>query len=170
MINDAITKKAVYDLIRKYIKTEATVIWENQAEARPPKPYCSLLFITGATRLGHDSEFVEGEKVKLKGMREMILSVNYFGTNAIAELSKVQTAFGFPSAREMLLRDNIVFVEETGMRDLSALMENRFESRAQMDVRFRLTDSDIDLDSTIVEAVELENDIDNSAVTIDITP
>jgi hypothetical protein len=170
MINDAITKKAVYDLIRKYIKTEATVIWENQAEARPPKPYCSLLFITGTTRLGHDSEFVEGEKVKVKGMREMILSVNYFGTNAMAELSRVQTALGFPTAREMLLKDNIVFVTESGMRDLSALMENRFESRAQMDVRIRITDSDIDLDSTIVETVQLENDIDNSVVTLDITP
>ena len=170
MINDAITKKAVYDLIRKYIKTEAVVIWENQAEARPPKPYCSLLFITGAIRIGHDSEYVEGDNVAVKGERELILSVNYFGENSMYELSRVQTAFGFPSAREMLLKDNIVFVQETGMRDLSALMENRFESRSQMDVRFRVTEGAIDLDSTIVEAVELNNDIDNSSVNLDITP
>lgn len=170
MINDAITKKSVYDLIRKYIKPEATVIWENQAEARPPKPYCSLLFITGAIRLGHDNEFVDADKVKVKGERELILSVNYFGTNAMSELSAVQTAFGFPSAREMLLKDNIVFVEETGMRDLSSLMENRFESRAQMDVRFRLTEEAIDLDSTVVEEVQLNNDMDNSSVNLDITP
>lgn len=170
MINDAITKKAVYDLIRKYINPAATVIWENQAEARPPKPYCALLFITGPIRIGHDSEIVVTDKTQVRGIREMVLSVNYFGTNALAEMSRLQTAFGFPSAREMLLRDNIVFVKETGLRDLSSLMENRFESRSQMDVMIRLTENVTDIDSTIVEAVILENDMDSSSVIIDSTP
>lgn len=168
MIINATIRKNIYDVIKKYASNGVNVIWENQAEARPPKPYISLHIIGGPRMIGCDDEVVDpiDSKVFLIGMRELSLSCNFFGENAYAELGRVQESLGLPTAVEMFLKDNIVFVSDTGIKDLSALMENRFESRAQMDLKFRLTNKVKDYDSTVIESVILNNDLDGTTTTI----
>lgn len=170
MISDALLKKSVYDVIRKYINPAAVIIWANQAEARPEKPYCSLLFTTGPIQIGDDSEVVDNNQLEYRGIREMNLSVNYYGVEAMRQLGILATALGFNGATEMLIVNGLVAVDSTAPRDLSALLENKFETRAQMDIRFRLLEKAKDPDSGIIEATILENDLDSSSVTIDSTP
>jgi hypothetical protein len=167
MIPIANLETAVYNLLNKYKSVGVVIIWENQAEARPPKPYMSLQFITGPRKIGQDDEKVGLDgKVFKKGIRELTLSVNFMGQDAFWELSKLQEAITLPTARQMLLEDNLVLIRDNGVRDLTALMDNRFESRAQVDLDFRLTSEVKDLDSTVIETVILNNDLDNSTTQI----
>lgn len=167
MINVALKQKKIYDVVKKYVKTGATVIWERQSEARPPKPYVSLDVVAGPIRVGHKAERVNiSGKVELVGEEEILVSMNYFGTDAYAELGRVKESFDLPKAREILVAENIVYVKSTDVKDLSALMENRWESRSQIDVTFRLTNIVEDLDSGTIGSVELTNGMDASIVTI----
>lgn len=164
MILSAQSKKKIYDVIKKYAASGVTVIWEKQAEARPLKPYISLDIIAGPNMIGNPDEYVDpaDDKVVQTSMREFTLSVNFFGQNAFAELGKVQESLGLPTAIEMLGQEDLVFVGDNGLRDLSSLMENRYESRSQMDCVFRTTNTVKDHDTTVIETVELNNDIDGS--------
>lgn len=168
MINDAIIKTKIYAVIRKYLKSEATILWELQGQPRPAKPFCSMNFLTGPIKQGEDEEVVNDDnKVEKQGLRELTLSVNYFGEHAMQELGYLITALGFPTARELLLKDaDLVFIAAAGPRDLSSLMENKFETRAQVDLRFRVIGSMADPDSDVIETVVLENGIDNSSTEI----
>lgn len=167
MINDADFKKKVYDVVHKYIKATVPTIWERQSEARPPKPYCSLDIVAGPIKVGQKAERINASQlVELVGEEEFLVSMNYFGTNAYAELGRVKESFDLPMARELLRQKNIVFVKATDVRDLSALMENRWESRSQMDVTFRLTNIVTDVDSDTIGSVELTNQMDDTIVIV----
>lgn len=168
MILSVNVKKKIYDVIKKYANSGATVIWEKQVEARPPKPYISLDLISGPNMVGQPDEYVDiaDNKVIQVSMRQFTLSVNYFGQNAFAELGRVQESLKLPTARELFGQEDIVFIGDSGLRDLSALMENRFESRSQMDCEFRTTEVVKDQDTTVIETVILNNDIDGTLTTI----
>ncbi|WP_448510320.1 phage neck terminator protein [Immundisolibacter sp.] len=163
MISMTTLQTAIYNLFNKYKSAGVTIIWANQAEARPEKPYVSLQIIMGPKKIGYDDELVGADnKVARRGVRELTVSVNYFGAEALTKMASFQESIELPTAREMLRVTNLVLVRSTSPRDLSALMENRFETRAQMDVDFRLSSEVKDLDSTYIESVILSNDLDNS--------
>lgn len=168
MINDAIFRNKLYAVVRKYILPEAKIIFAEQAEARPQKPYCTLKLISGPVRVGHDIERVsQDEFVEVAGVREFVYSINYYGENALQELSRLQTSFQFPTARELFLQVGMVYVQdEAAPRDLTILQENKFESRAQMDVRFRANGSLKDLDREVIETAILVSEIDNTETII----
>lgn len=164
MVLSAIVKKKIYDVVKKYANPACTVIWEKQAEARPPKPYISLDIIAGPVMIGNPDEYVDDsdDKIVQTSTREFTVAMNYFGQDAFAELGRVQESFGLPTAGELMRQVDLVFVRDSGPRDLSSLMENRYESRSQMDCVFRTTNTVKDLDSTVIEVVELENGMDGS--------
>lgn len=168
MFSNANVRKKIYDVIKKYANSGATIIWENQAEARPAKPYISLHIISGPNLVGNPDEYVDrtDDKVVQTGMRTFTLSVNYFGQDAFSELAKVQESLCLPTANELLSQQDLVLVRDNGISDLSALMENRFESRCQMDLVFRTTVTVKDQDTTVIETVELSNDLDHTMTVI----
>lgn len=158
MLNLPSFKEFVYDWLTSIVDPTVTVIWENQAEHRPKKPYISLNIISGPVKRGQDDILIDDlGRTTVSGLREMTVSTNYFGENAVGELGIVQTSFELPSVIEEFADQNICLVMDGGIKNLTSLMENRFETRAQMDIRFRVTDMMTDQNSTWVETVEAES-------------
>ena len=164
MINDANVRQKIYAVLSKYLQNGTTLIWEKQGQPRPEKPFATMNLLTGPISVAHDEEIIDDDgATAISGLRELTLSVNFFGANAQVALAGLITKMGFPTARELFMQENLVFIDAKGPRDLSALMENKFETRAQADFRFRITDYDVDTETTYIETVVLENGIDNSS-------
>lgn len=162
-MNEPVIKKAIYDCIRSILDEDALLIWADQNQHRPMRPYVSMKLLLGPVAIGQDEERQdEDDFVMISGFRELTLSVNYFGENPFRGLGEVQTRLRFPSTRETLYASGLVFVSDSGLRDLSQLLETQTEQRAQMDLVFRYSEnaSDADMHGPIIERVELENGID----------
>lgn len=171
MFDLSLFQDTVYSALKKYKPDGVKLIWEKQGEPRPPKPYVSLSILAGPIPEGHDDERVaEDDVVEVVGPRIIAVSMNAWGENAMGIIGAFQSSFGFPSFREILRDENVVFVDSTDPQDVSALMENRWESRVTLTMRFRTTVASKDVDTSIVETVILENELDNSETEITSNP
>lgn len=161
MLNSSIIKKTLYDWLNKYKQNGETVIWADQAEARPSKPYITLKILAGGKPMEEDLINNAG-KTEIKQYSEFDLSVNYYGESAMEELSFLTATAEFPTQLEKWSAKNLAYIESSGVRDLTELMETKFESRAQADLSFRTSDVIVDLESTFIETVDvLEQNIDS---------
>jgi hypothetical protein len=180
MIDDKALRKAIYDWAVAYTpvaeEDELSVIWSNQGVKRPPVPYVSLNIIAGPVKSGgqDDLETLDSGDTRVSGFREITLSINYFGPNAIGYLSALQTSVEFPDVTTYFKSKDIAYISDTGVRDLNGLLENRFENRAQMDMRFRvlseaLASVVIGEEEEIITAIEhvvIENELDDTETEI----
>jgi hypothetical protein len=148
--------------------SDVKVIWDNQGEARPPKPYVLLSLTSGPTKRGYDDQSVLNDnKTEYSGAREIMMSVNYLGSGALIELSRLQTEIEFDSGIDFLLDRGLSVVRDGGIRDLTKALENSFESRAQMDVTLTYVAAAKDENSTVITEVEIQNEIDDTSSVID---
>ncbi len=158
------TKLAIWQFISNYFGASVNdVIWFFQSEHRPQKPYIGLNIISGPLLIGNDEE-ISGE---IRGEREITISVNFYGMGALASLSEFQTYLSFDSSRATLKQNNVVFIVDSGVRDLTQLVETSFESRAGMDLRFRYYATKTDPSFGYIGQVEIENGLDDSIVVIE---
>lgn len=180
MIDDKQLRKSLFDWASSYTPLddddEVTVIWANQGAVRPPIPYVLLNIIAGPIKNGgqDDIETLESGDTRVSGYREITLSINYFGPNAVGKLSVLQTSVEFPQVTEYFRSKDIAYISDSGVKDLNTVMETRFENRAQIDFRFRVlsealaseivgTATDI---ITAIETVELGNEMDDTETEI----
>lgn len=154
---------AIYNWVTDVLGIQ--VIWENQSEHRPERPYASLNLTVFPTKLGHDDARMVGDKFKVQGLREMTLSVNVYGAEAFEFLSDLQSSHEMPSIRQQLLRDCIVVVSTSEVRNLSELHEARFQTRGQMDVQLRTNYVAEDTETGYIERVEI-TDSNGETVTV----
>lgn len=161
MLNDAIIKKTIYDFFYKYKGNGETIIWADQAEGRPQKPYISLKILSTPTPMEEDLINNLGQ-TEVKQSSDFTLSVNYYGEKAFSRLARLIAAAEFPTQTEKWGIANVAYKESSGIRDLTSLMETKFETRAQADLVFANSDVIVDLESTYIETVEmLEQNIDS---------
>lgn len=87
----------------------------------------------------------EGVTLQTYGVREMVVSVEIFtdkltGAGTARDLlSQAQMGLSRQSVLDNLSAAGLAVVGDSGLRDLSALVETAFEGRAQMDVTFGLS-------------------------------
>jgi hypothetical protein len=156
MMNEKLIRRTIVDAIRGAMGPDIPVILADQNEPRPPRPYISYKLMTGPIRNGHDSESMDEDgDLNMIGERELSVSVNYYGLYAVEGMSALQTRLQFPSVRAILAQNKLVYVSDSGVRDVSQLLETQTETRAQMDVNLRLTVSDQDLAAGYFEEVEI---------------
>jgi hypothetical protein len=88
----------------------------------------------------------------ITGNRAIVLMLQAFGAMAQDNLSKLRISLERPSVQYTFQGLGIVFVEPlSGINDIPALVgEARWESRAQLDLAFRIAETDTDA----VEAIE----------------
>lgn len=166
MIDFAPIRKAIYT----WIKTELDVvaIWEQQSEQRPPRPYVSMKLIVGPVKTGHDDlrQDTSGS-FSVQGLRVLTLSLNVYGQDAMSLMSRLQTSTEKPSVQEELRKEGIAFIRAEGIQDLTVALDNRFETRAQMDVLFHIKDIESDSALTTIDDVEVTEQIHDETVIID---
>lgn len=135
----------------------SSVIWARQNAPQPARPYATLQVIAGPLRLGaldeendvYQAGNAAGEEIEqtFKGQREFTLSCQVFADTtadagtAYDYLSRAMSGLSLPSAQSLFVNVGLAVVSANGIQDLSALLETKWQSRAQMDVRFRIADS-----------------------------
>lgn len=158
MLNLASLDSGVFDLASSNMAVP--VIWAYQSEYRPESPYATLHWTTPLTKIAGDqlTQDALGNTI-VKGVRECILSVNAFGLGAAQLLATLMTRLEWPSVHERLATYGLVYVWNSDIRDLTQLMTTKYETRCQMDVRFRAFDSSTDPDTDAIDSVGITNEM-----------
>ena len=153
--------KGIYDALAAVFPQGVGIIAADQNEPRPQRPYATFKIINGPVREGWDDETMdENMQLEFSGTRILTVSINYYGQYALQGLALLQSRLQFPSIRDILMGKNLVYVSDSGVRDISLLLETQTETRAQMDLTMRYLDVSVDVDTGAIESVEIEGKID----------
>lgn len=166
MIDWGETRRALISWVQTQIEIDC--VWEDQGAPRPNLPFASAKIISGPRRKGTDElRRKSGPVYYVAGMRQITLSVQVYGAEALNKVSELQTSLEKPSVLGTLRSYGIAFVRAEAVNDTSTALDNRFESRAQMDVILSVVDNDDD-DIDYIANVEVANLVDDSTSTISI--
>lgn len=164
---DLITqRKAIYDWAT--LELEMPFIWMEQNTHRPNKPYGSLKIIPGFIKIGSTDNmtFKQDGVFNIAGTREFTLSLNCYGDRALDRANFVTSSIEKPTVIEKFLAAGLSVVRVEQVQDLTKLMDNAYETRSQVDVKFRLAQV-VEDDVGVIENVEITNDINGSTIVID---
>lgn len=162
-MNRKALEDALFDVIEPLLPSGVTLIWEDQSAPRPKKPYVSMNFLSPSQRIGFDESRVSGANFSLVGQRRFVVSINAFGENRMENEDALDAADLLePVVQGMYREDTLAALCESGLasvnegeiRDLTALLESRYESRAQVDLTFHRTVSQSE-EITPIEKVEV---------------
>lgn len=173
MVNFITLKKALYDWVVANSLTNS-VIWANQNGVTPNKPHVTL-FLSTFIKVGRDSQLpvddVSGDAV-IKGDRELTLSIQHFGDQALENLDQIRSSLDKPTVLEGLSVNSIAVVDDTlSIIDLSTIFNNAFEPRASIDILFRIS-SNYGSTSTdnvnVIENIDIQSeykDVEDNTIT-----
>jgi hypothetical protein len=121
------------------------VIWFHENMPRPTKPYLAIHLSTINSK-GVDYVGIPNNSgiAEIVGNRDLSLLIQGFGENSMNWMEKLKTSLEKPSIQLILRVANLVFVERLGINCIAEVVDNRFEERNQMDLRFRFAQIDSD--------------------------
>jgi hypothetical protein len=99
------------------------------------------------------------------GTREFTLSLNCYGDSALERANFVGSSIEKPTVIEKFAVAGLVVVRVEQVNDLSKLMDNAYETRAQVDIKFRLAQV-VEDEIGIIETVELKNNMNGKTTII----
>jgi|SRR5579859_2887251 len=151
----------IEDAIQAWVKAgtgldDAKVIWSRQEGEQPSQPFVSMYranldtdgidFVSSFTDLTRPA----GQEVeqRVQGNRQFMLSVNAYTAqeaigngSAFALMSKLKTSAALPSQIANLGDAGLSIFDFSQIRDLSAIDNALWESRAQLDIHFYVAES-----------------------------
>jgi hypothetical protein len=137
------------------------VIQAYQNGPRPARPYAAVSLVTGpAGPSDDDAGFDNSELWTVSGWREMLVSIDIYGLNAFSQINNLIMSRGDITVRDALIDNNIVFVDCGNPRNLSALENSGFQTRAQCDFTFRVKSLATQPAIGTVTEVEMTNELD----------
>lgn len=153
-------KTAIYNWFKK--QSDITVIWADQASPRPARPYGSLKVISGPVKLGGQDNLRQDPvtgALLLNGPRQITVSMNVYGEEAMDILSTVRDSLDDPSVIDELDAQGLSVSEDGSVQNLTEALETHFETRAQMDVIFMLQEERATAVGTVTKIGLNGNDI-----------
>lgn len=133
-----------------------SVVWSEQANPQPARPFATLKILSGPVRLSpvdevrqsYNSGATLGQEIThtVVGQREITVSCQVFSDNvhgassARAVLAKAQTGLFLPTIRYALNAVGLSVIASDAINDLTELVSNKFQSRANLDIRFNCVD------------------------------
>jgi hypothetical protein len=148
-------------------------MWMDQNAPRPALPYIagkiSLLNPIGGQ--DYNSTPSSGGVVTTTGNREFVLMLQSYGVNAFQIMLEIQQATRRATSLDILRSKSVIFVDDNdGVKDISAILDERSEPRAALDLRMRTTDIITDGAVGVIEEVEVTEQFkheNGSLITID---
>ncbi len=137
-------------------------IFANQNGNVPDDPFCTLL-VQPVGFIGQDDYSVDASgDVTYLGQREISVSVQYFGTDAMQKAIDLTESLEENAARELLALGGIIFVDRvSGINDLSEVLDTGFEERAGIDLMFR-TCSERVKSGDLIDSTEITGDYEDA--------
>ena len=133
-----------------------SVIFLNENAPRPAQPYVTL-FLSSMNQIGEDytPEADINGLVDMVGDREFTLQIQTYGGDCITRLENLRSSLQMQTVLDTLRTNGIVFVNHFPINDTTELLDSRFETRAAMDVLFRIG-QDYQDNLGLIETVEVE--------------
>lgn len=171
-INVKSLKTAIAAVIKEL--TTKNVIWANQNSNTPDGEFLSLKisstrFIgftdwTGSPEEQEDQTF----QTPTQGDREIVLSIQCISQNSMEILLDLVDKLNLNSYLELLASKKIAYIGMDGdIADITVQINNSFETRAAVDLVFRISknySSATDNETGIVESVEIAGELDGNGL------
>lgn len=166
MLNLTVQKKAIYDWAK--LELEMEFIWADQDAHRPNKPYGSMKIIPGFTKIGATDNITHklDGVFNVAGTREFTLSLNCYGSSALERANFVSSSLEKPTVIEKFNTAGLVIVKVEQVNDLSIVIDTAFETRSQVDIKFRIAQV-VEDNIGFIEIVEIKNNNNGKTLIID---
>lgn len=156
-------QSALYDWVQRELEGQVPpehIIWRQHSEALPARPCVAMKITSGPKRVGFTDNvsYDVGNRFDIGGQREMVLSVQVFGSTRVAAPMAYQIGIDLSSSLDKLtvldrLRSfGIAIQGKGGVENLSALEETEFEERSQFDVDLGVAENIVDEPGYIQQA------------------
>ena len=139
-------RDAIFDWVRDYSLSncfpslvENHILWADQDGHQPKPPYIALKIISGPTKIGSMDEMFMDETtntLKVDGLRTITLNIEVFGSDALEITTRLEASLQFPQVAEYFRARDMSAYDNSGITDVTELLETIYEQRASMDVFF----------------------------------
>jgi hypothetical protein len=158
MVANATIEDALYDWVHAVLPT-VVIIWNHQNVPRPVVPYLDL-HLSPISSVGVDAVLppdpVHGIS-EIVGNRDFTLSIQCLGPLASDYAETLRISLEKPSVQFNLRQKGVVFVDRLANVSISEVVDNRWEHRHLLDLKFRYAQYDTDFVGTIDHA-DIEKD------------
>ena len=141
------------------------VIFSDQNAPRPAYPYATIR-MNSIVKIGWDEIREINPQTNIAtigGQRRATISVNYFGTKPLEEISKAFNSLEKQTVQDQLAASGIAIQEKNDIQNLTAMLETVFEERSFFDFFIGLADNVQD-DLGIIETVELTGQLSGGTI------
>jgi len=161
-----INTTTINDLIGRWL-LEFTGIQAIRSQGKGTKPDTPYLTLRIASLITHGVDYVSppdnSGMAIISGVREMIVNVQCYGLNAFGILENVSHLNVHDGSQVFLKTENITFITERNLLDISGLNEITYEDRATTDLLFRFGTQYTGVDVGLIEVVEIEGIINTGS-------
>lgn len=133
---DQTKEDAIYDFIKAIVGSSVSVIWEEQGEDRPSKPYVSLCIISGPTKIGNRAEmtYKETDTYTRYFQKKFTLSISVFANNNDSYIiNNIQNSLYLEDKLNILRSGGISVWNQIGPSNISRVIDDDWEYRSHLD-------------------------------------
>jgi hypothetical protein len=158
MINFNTFDGIIYDWVTKF--TDLTVVWANQSGVKVDLPFIMMNKNT-LINLGHgyiSPIYLDDDDNGFQSIVDFCeLTINFqsFGSNSQGELHKIKTLSSNHISQDELLKKGISLVNDTGIQNLTGLLDTQYQERASMDLVFRFTIIYDDIETSYIDNMKV---------------
>lgn len=151
MILEETVNKFVRDAINLILNDPSVIVIRGRQDAAAPSgnsPYAAVNFVN-ETPIGWDqstySDSGEDLGQTIEGMREIMLSVDFYRTGARDNARRCKQGVIRNSIREFFVAADLGYVRSSEVRDISVTLGDGWEDRAQFDIVLSAVGTDTDI-------------------------
>jgi hypothetical protein len=124
--------------------SNSTVIYAFPNGPRPELPYTTIQYLSESNPVDDWSEFdLDTDTNKNYGYRDVIYSINCYGSNSLQEASQIKGSILQSSIRETLRADVSAAIHDIGpLNNTTVLVDTSYEERATFDIRLFVNTED----------------------------
>jgi hypothetical protein len=163
MISFSELKDNLYTIISSL--SSQVIIWGDQNASTPEGDYIRLK-ITNFSKIGFEDWVGKPDETGIaptQGDREFILSIQSISANSVEILASLIEKLGETEGLEQLSANKLAYVGEEGqINDITTKIGDRFEHRAVVDIRFRISKNytaDLGSNTGYIESVEVKSKV-----------
>jgi len=158
---DQTKEDSIYDFVKDIVGSNVNVIWEEQGEDRPSKPYVSLCIISGPTKIGNRAEmtYKETDIYTRYFQKKFTLSVGVFANdNDGYIINNIQNSLYLESKLNILRNGGIAVWDQIGPFNVSKVIDDDWEYRSHLDIIMSYGEN-IDDETGEIRKVEVNSQI-----------
>jgi len=170
-VTEQMLEKAIYDWAAGVLGSNVPVVWYHDNAPRPIVPYVAL-HIRLTVSVGVDAIVQTSPAsgtINIVGNRDFFLYVQGIGKSSADFCEALKTSLEKPTVQLQLRSAGIAFVNRISETCVSELVDNRWEERNLLDLKFRYAQIDTDAPGSfdkIAAEYDLIN-IDLNTITVD---